>query len=425
MPLFKKVCIAVLFVAFAQTANAQDDLSRNNSGSFYSLFGMGMPFDNTTARESGMGIFGVSLDNSESNSLQNPAFWGSNNLTTATSGVRLSRFNVQSMADDNMNALLEAGYLQLTFPIYRQKLGVSASLYPVTKSNYRIFSEEANIISPGDTVRYITDLKGTGGVNKLEIGFGWQINRYLSVGYAPSLAFITKSNSEKVYFQQSGYNNNQIDNKISGATLAHRFGALLGFRRFSLGAAVQLPINIDANRERTVVRNVSNAMREVTLNSENGSIYIPLELNSGFTYYPSPLVNISLEGQLQKWSEYESEISPGYESSEVQMSDRYRLGLGAEFHPYKYNSDKFLSKFRYSAGLSYDSGHLSINDHNIDTYWLSAGLGILSRSRSTVDISFRYGIRGTTSDNLIQENIWTINLSVNLMEFMFHRPKLD
>lgn len=423
--------LITLFSLAAFSANAQDDLSKNNTGSFYSLFGVGYPFDNMSARETGLGLFGVSLDNVESNSLANPALWGLNNFTTASTGFRLSQFNVKGMGMESTNALLEANSLQIVLPLYRQKLGLSASLYPVTKSNYRIFTNDFQVAAPGDTINYITDLKGTGGVNKLEVGLGWKINSHLSLGYAPSLAFISRNNSEKVFFQQIGYTNTFVDNRITGVALAHRFGILLSASkllsendRFSAGAALTLPVNIDAKRKRTVTK-MTNEVQEYELSSNKGSVNLPMEVVSGITYYPSPFVNVSVEGQVQTWSDFESELQPGYETADISMTNRFRLGLGTEYHPYKFNSGKFLSKFRYTAGFSYDSGHLAVKDHNIDTYWVSAGLGIFSRASSTIDVSFRYGIRGTTSNDLIQENIWTINLSVNLAEFMFHRPKLN
>jgi hypothetical protein len=102
-----------------------------------------------------------------------------------------------------------------------------------------------------------------------------------------------------------------------------------------------------------------------------------------------------------------------------------RIGLGAQFHPYKKAQSRFFSSFKYSAGLSYDSGHLTIQEKEIRTLWLHTGLGILSRSPSSIDVSVRYGFRGTTESNLIEENIWAIGLSVNLAEIMFLRPKLQ
>lgn len=430
MKIFKTTILFILLATATQALHAQDDLSRNSNGSFYSLFGIGYPFDNTNARESGMGVLGVSLNNLESNSLQNPAAWGSNILTTASSGFKLSRYLAKDGSSESENALLETGYLQLTMPLYKQRLGFSASIYPVTKSNYRIYLNDTEVPAPGDTISYITDLEGSGGVNKIEFGLGWNITENISVGYAPALAFISKSNRESVYFDQNGYTNNFLDKRINGVTFAQRFGTLLSFYsllnrndQLSIGATFALPITFDASQKRTVMRTIENQLQEVVLGTEKGSVKLPAEFNSGLTYYPSKFINISLEGQLQQWSSFESEFQQP--DTDVEMSDRYRLGIGAEYHPYKFNSGKFLTNFRYSAGLSYDSGHLIVNDEKIDTFWLSAGIGIPSRTRSSVDVSFRYGIRGTTSNNMIQENIWSVNFSVNLSELMFIRPKLD
>ena len=80
------------------------------------------------------------------------------------------------------------------------------------------------------------------------------------------------------------------------------------------------------------------------------------------------------------------------------------------------------------AGVSYDTGHLTINDKDIETLWFSAGFGLLSlnsRSASSFDLSFQYGIRGTKSNSLVKENIFGINLSVNLTELMFLQRKLN
>jgi hypothetical protein len=107
------------------------------------------------------------------------------------------------------------------------------------------------------------------------------------------------------------------------------------------------------------------------------------------------------------------------------MADLMRVGFCAKYHPYKKAQSGFFSSFKYSAGLSYDSGHLTVQDEQIRTLWLHTGLGLLSRSPSSIDLSLRYGFRGTTESNLIEEKIWAIGLSVNLAEIMFLRPKLQ
>lgn len=430
MDILKKLYIILFFCLLTHQAAAQESISENDNGSFYSLFGLGHPFDNNTSRELGLGIIGVSLDNAQSNTLQNPALWGKNVYSTASSGFRISQYRAEDFSSQSVNTLLEPGYLQFTFPLYNQKLGFSASLYPVTKSTFRSFISNSAVSAPGDTLNYISDKKGSGGINKFEFGLGWNINNNIAIGYAPSIAFITQSNSETTYFLQSGYGTNALDRKVTGITFAQRFGTLLNFRsllknndRLSIGATVALPIEIEAQREISVVKEINNQQEEVHLSDiENGMVKIPVELNTGLTYYPSSFVNISIEGQLQQWSNFESDLDPDDESM---MSDRYRLGLGVEYHPFRFNSDKFLSKFRYSGGLSYDSGHLTINDQDIDTIWMSAGVGIFSRAPSTIDISLQYGLRGSTSNMLVREKIWAVSLSINLTERMFNRPKFN
>ncbi|MEX0719767.1 MAG: hypothetical protein WD059_03805 [Balneolaceae bacterium] len=431
MEVFKTIFIIVILGLFTQQAAAQEGISENNNGSIYSLFGVGQPYDNSTAREMGLGILGVSLDNMQSNTLQNPAMWGKNLYSTASSGFKLSQFTAEDQSTENVNALLETGYLQFTFPLYNQKLGISAALYPVTKSNFRLFSSTTVYPSDEDTVNYISDVNGSGGVNKFEVGLGWNINKNIAVGYAPSLAFITHNNTETTFFEQSGYSTNNLDRKITGFTFAQRFGTLLNFRsllnnddRLSIGAAVSLPIEFEAKREVSVIKEVNNQEQEVQISDPvEGNIKLPVELNAGLTYYPSNFVNVSFEGQLQQWSNFESDLTPL--DANVKMSDRHRFGLGIEYHPYRLNSDKFLSRFRYSGGVSYDSGHLTIENHDVDTYWMSAGLGILSRSPSSIDLSFQYGLRGASSNILVREKIWALSLSVNLTERMFVRPKFD
>ncbi|MEQ9036491.1 hypothetical protein [Gracilimonas sp.] len=430
-----RLIILVLLLLPAKELLAQiEGASQSRSGSFYSLFGVGFPTDNNNTRELGLGILGVSLDNMDSNSLQNPALWGKNFLTTASTGFNLSQFRATGSSSKSVNQLLEAGYLQVTFPVIREKLGISGSVYSVTRSNYRFVNIDSTVSSPDNVINYASDVRGAGGINKIEAGIGWTINKNISVGYAPSLTFISQNNSEDVFFSQSGYTTSNSDSKVTGTTIGHRFGALFSFNnlfrsndRISLGASATLPITIDAQEKTTVTKFVNGQEQEVPLRgAQEGEITLPLEINAGLTYYPTSLVNFSLEGLYEQWSDYESAFDPNSELS--YMSDRIKAGLGAEYHPYRTNSSSFWSNFRYGGGISYDSGHLNIEGQDISTLWFSAGLGIISpdpRSRSSVDISIRYGLRGTTNNNLIREKIWALNLSINLSELMFFRQKLN
>ncbi|MDR9414777.1 MAG: hypothetical protein RI564_00745 [Gracilimonas sp.] len=434
MKFFRTILVGVVLVTCsAITSYAQvEETSINNSGSFYSLFGIGFPTDHNTSRELGMGIVGVSLGGIQSNSLQNPALWGSNAFTTISTGFNLSQFQTSNGTSENVNSLLEPGYFQATVPLLKEKLAFSASMYSVTRSNYRFVTFDSSATTQNNTVEFGTDIRGTGGINKLELGLGWKISKNLSIGYAPSLAFISQSSSKDVFFSEAGFGNNSINSKITGTAFGHRLGALFTMRkvlsskdRISIGATANLPINIDANKETTATKFVDGRDQEIQLNDgESGEIRLPMEAKAGFTYYPSNFVNFSVEGLYEQWSDYNSDFT--LTGNNADMQDRLKVGFGGEYHPYRTNSGAFLSNFRYSGGVSYDSGHLEIEGEKINTLWFSAGLGIISpRSSSTVDFGIRYGLRGTTNQDLIREKIWTFNISVNLSELMFIRRRFQ
>lgn len=432
--LYRIFCLTFLFFSLSvfQAFAQSESRSINSNGSFYSIFGVGFPVENNTSRELSLGISGVSLDNTQSNTLSNPALWGKNVYATTSSGFSLSQYQASDNVSESVNSDLSAGYFQVTLPIYKQKLGISASLYSVTTSDYRYFNSGTLITTENNSIDYVSDISGSGGINKLELGVGWNINKNIAIGYAPSLAFISQENTTELFFSQNDFPYNSLDYKVTGSSFSHRFGTLLTFNdlfrdndKLGFGASYILPVNISTEETSETSRIINNSEQDVTLgDTYNGNAKLPAEFNAGLTYYPSNLVNISVEGKFQQWSKARSNLNLDNENYE--LSDRFKLGLGGEYHPYKTTSSSFLSNFRYSGGVSYDSGHLKTLNQDINTLWFSAGLGIISRfSNSSIGLSARYGLRGTTSDDLIREKIWSFNLSVNLTELMFFRPKLN
>ncbi len=412
---------------------AQSAASESNSGSSYSVIGVGIPQDLTSDNFRSHGVLGVSGIVLETNSLYNPALWNRSFYTQATTSLQLSNFNSSNSTSDQSNSSFSAGYLQMLFPVYPGKLGVSLSLFPVSKSNFRIVESGTFMDSSSDSVSFSNDIQSAGGVNKFEAGFGLKLNKNISVGYAPSVAFLTLENSEALSFSSGSYIAQDQTTSITGAAFAQRFGIAANFSnifsetdRIALGATLTLPYTIEAKAERTAEKVVDEEVEIIdlssTLTNRRGDVSMPLEAAFGFGYAPSQYLNFAVEGTFQKWSDFENSTNPDEEGF---FSDRLKVGLGGQYHPYKKNYDSFFSRFKYSGGLSYDTGHLTIDGNDINTLWISTGLGLLTRrSVSSVDFSFQYGFRGTTESNLIKERIWTLGFSINLAELMFIRPKL-
>lgn len=431
---FKNIATATLAMLcmsgslLAQTTTS----SEARGGSVYSSIGVGSPLDITTSVFKAQGVLGLTNVGREATSLSNPALWGRSFFTQASTGLELTNFTIKDSFSESRSTDLQTNYLHLLFPLSPGRLGMSIGLYPVTSAGFRVISDNT-FVAEGDSVGYNNELQTTGGINKFEIGFGAKLNKSISVGYAPSIAFLNIENAENVTFSSTQFVPQTQTSQLTGATFSQRFGISGSFDnvfkqedRLSFGATLNLPFTITTKEKVTAEKLVNGANETIDISDglarTEGEVSIPLEMALGVGFAPSKFTNFAFEAQLQKWGDFSNELRP---QDELQMSDRTKIGFGGQFHPYRRTSSgSFFSSFKYSGGVSYDSGHLTISDENISTLWLNTGLGILSRNGSTIDMSLQFGFRGTTNNSLFQENIWRLGLSVSLTELMFIRPKL-
>jgi hypothetical protein len=423
----KLVFFIIIFFAFQHNLLAQDgNSSEAKGGSVYSAIGVGFPIDNTSSSLLAQGIVGVTNINRKTSSLANPGLWGNTFFTQAGTGFQLTQSLTEHLNSNTKSVNLETGYLHALFPLKPGKVALSLGLYPVTRANFK----SKSTLSLNPKVDYVNEVQSYGGINKFEIGFGFKLGEYFSFGYAPSLAFLTLKNTQRFSFLSSEFQNYSQEINFNGATFSQRLGLTATFEnlisekdRISLGVSINLPYSFRVSNNKTSLKKIEGRLEEIKLENviDKGDITLPFEAAFGLGYTANAITNFSIETQIQNWSDFKNEFD---QSSELNTKDRFRIGFGGQYHPYRTNSSYFLSNFKYSAGISYDTGHLKISDQEIKTLWLNTGIGIPSKVSSFVDISIRYGIRGTTANNLFKERIWELGLSINLTELMFVRPKL-
>jgi len=424
-------------LTFAQTGGQTD--SQASEGSVYSSFGVGLPVDFGSSSARGMGLNGTSYIEPFVPSLANPAHWGHTVYGMASGDVGITNYSSEDNFGSAKHSNLSISHFQVQLPIYKSKLGVSASFTPYTRTAFETIETGSRVIGSGNTrntLDFRTEILGSGGISRYEFGVGWKINKTIAVGYAASL--VSASIDNRVFTEINDVN--EVNNfapvnftlQNSGSGFGQRAGVYLEFPsllnendRLSIGTSVTFPVKIDARRtqERVFNSNDSDQLEEDENQIAEGTVELPLGINAGVTYNPSNKYGITVEGLFEQWSGYSNELRSTRNTS---FTDRLKIGTGMKFYPFASGSDKFLSQFKYSVGATYDTGHLEVNGEDINTLMFSAGLGLLSpNSNSSIDISLEYGFRGTNSQNLVKEDIWGVNVSLNLAELFFFRPKLQ
>jgi len=430
------IILAILFLLPVTVYSQRTSDDEAVGGSIYSKIGFGFPTDINSPHTDGMGMSGVSVLDPFMASISNPAHWGKSNFTQASVLIGLESFYSEDNIDSKRTLAFDFGNFQFVFPILKQKLGASISFTPLTRSRFNLESiSEFGSATGEDQLFVVTNNRGSGGVNRGEIGLGYTLNDNISVGYGASVYFTNIENDINTIFTSARFLPVEFTESINGTGFGNRFGLFARFKELfsgddwiSFGTSVNLPVSYTANRQVESFKEIDGSDTLVDLLDEEESsrddVKFPLEINAGLTYNSSSRFNVTSELLYQKWTDAEFSFRPDEEQYFV---DRIKLGVGAQFHPYASNQRRnFFSNFRYSAGVNYDSGHLRIDENDIDTISFHLGLGIITRNdASSVDISLHYGLRGTETDNLIRERIWGIKLSLNLAEIMFLQPKFQ
>ncbi|MCG8373194.1 MAG: hypothetical protein MI700_06655, partial [Balneolales bacterium] len=408
--LFSNLLAVSLMISSSLLAQSGNS-TLGRGGSVYSSLGLGYPIENTSAAARGQGILDITAASFETSSLANPALWGHSFYTLATTGLTLDATELSNGIVTDRSTNLQNAYLHLVLPLKPGRLGASLALYPVTRASYKTVITSDFNASPSETVTYENEVETTGGLNKLEIGFGWKLSDNISIGYAPSLAFLSLQESENILFNTSGFDTHYQELNTTGVAFSQRFGVtatldelFMDDDKFSVGATLNLPFTIKAKQNYISEKIVEGVFEEVDLSDQlensEGDITLPFEAALGIGYAPSTFLNFSAEAQIQNWGDFEDELSTEDESY---FKNRLKMGFGAEYRPHVRGMDSFFSRFKYSAGLSYDTGHLTIENEDISTLWINTGIGIPSRSPrvfSFIDFSVQYGFRGSTGINL-------------------------
>jgi hypothetical protein len=149
--------------------------AQEGTSSPYSFYGIGDVRFKGTVENSSMAGLSIVPDSIHLN-IVNPAMYSSLKLTSYAIG---GTFNVNKLTTDSQSEKAQRtalNYLAVGIPI--NKLGIGFGLIPYSSVGYNLKSSSTDI----NSIRTDSYDRGDGGVNKVFLGFGYQITKGLSIG---------------------------------------------------------------------------------------------------------------------------------------------------------------------------------------------------------------------------------------------------
>ncbi|MEE2772849.1 MAG: hypothetical protein VX712_11585 [Bacteroidota bacterium] len=387
------------------------------SSSPYSLYGLGVYNYQTPGKANALGYTGIADNSFGSINKLNPASFAGIPLNTFTYDVGL-RYEVQNLQQSYESETKNSGNfsgISFAFPV-TEKSGMGIILAPYTNVGYEISGIQSNI--EGTDEIFLTNVEGHGGLNDLNLNYGYAFSENLRVGLSSSFLFGKITENEYNYFV-----NNTLylreDNSYSGFRFG--FGIQYDFlKNTSLGAVVNSPVNLKSVQEQEIFQYrggiTGTLLGTETIETSNDDFILPLEIGMGFKTELIKELMISADYRHEFWDQTNQTDDIG------DFIDRDFYGLGLEYLPENRMKTKAME---YRLGLKYDSGNMNFNGENVSGYGLSTGVGIpLNLSLgSMINLSYTYGDRGTISNGLVRENYHLLTLNLSLIGNWFTKRR--
>lgn len=419
-----------IFLMLMLLAGISHSVAQVQISSPYSRYGLGEIQARQFDRGLAMGGLGFAYRDPLTINIKNPASFSSfDSLSFLCSVGVLSHFNQlqTSTAVQGFNNMTTLGYLTFGFPVTRW-WGTSIGIVPYSHTGYKMIIRDT-VAGVGSTLQ---QYEGNGSLNRFYFGNGFKLHRDLSVGANVSFLFGTLNNVKSVYFNDVAY---VFNTRITNSMIINDFNFEAGlqyhhtFKKdffLNAGLVYQVPLNMTGRKTYLVERFVSSSTLETTrdtvayVNNQKGKIHMPGGLGGGVMVGTKDFWMAGVDVAWQNWDNY---TTFGVADS---LKSSMTINAGFQIVPKHSSVSSYFKKITYRVGGRYDNTYLNLHTRPVNEYAVSAGLGFpFRKTGSALNVSFEFGQRGTTKDNLIKETFVRGIIGLSIKEYWFFRRKLD
>ncbi len=441
--------LPVLFVAcgLQLTSNAQEI-------SPYSRYGLGDISPNRNIMSRGMGGIAASIHDYQTINFTNPASLGGIYGTIFDIGtevdVRSLRTNPASRKFTSTNALFS--YLQLGFPLTTPKMrkkdinwGMTFGLRPVSRIDYDI--EKRERLTGIDSL--FTLYSGTGGINQVFAGTGFQINegtgfhkQVYRFGVNFGYMFGTKDYSTKLtllndtvaYFKSNSANSTHFGGLFINGGFQFEDSIRIGRKKGNLRLGIYGNVQQRLNAKQDVIRETfsydanGNPYRVDSVYDQKnvkGTIVFPSTVGIGFSYQGQHWM-YGADFEFTNWANYTF-----YRQTDA-VQNSWVVRVGTEYFPAtkRTNAKKYFSFVRYRGGIFYGPDYVKVTSTR-PNYGLTLGTSMPLTRRVgyggeyvMLHTGIEIGGRGDKNSS-VRENTMRYTIGISMNAQWFQKRKYD
>ncbi len=373
-----------------------------------------------------MGYVGIAIPSSFYINRVNPAMLSAIQTTRIVGDLSYTGFSATGNLGSTYQAFTGFSGAGFAVPIWK---GVFATgIYPYSRLDYNQRQVGRLELPETDTTSLEYRYRGIGGLSVVPLALAFTPYSHRSrgtvrFGISWNIMFGTVERTRETFFGSATTPRltNTIEERASGRTFTvgcsySKSQVLSGNDMLTVGLLLTTSSTLNGERREFLS---SNGISD-TLQRPSQTVTLPPLLALGISYLNDTYL-FGLDVALQNWSAFE------YFGNNISyMRNSLRIGIGGEKQPNRERRARFFQRLAYRAGIYYYQTPLRFANTAIDEIGVTAGIGIpISGDLSRLDINFEYALRGTTAQNLIQENIFRIRFGLNAGELWFQKRKIE
>jgi hypothetical protein len=394
----------------------------SSGGSLYTRYGLGDVYNDYSARRFGMGGLGIALTDNDYLNYLNPAGSTDLNLVRFETGMIYTGENMQDNSSSTYNANTFFSGFMFGIPI-KHDLGftINFGVVPVTNVHYAVSQAATDTISTSHTIDY----SGDGGISKIFLSTSYKLPLDFSIG--ASFDYYTGKidyNSAITFESTSDFTDATYDKQYSYHGIGYTIGFIStdfakiigigGVKNLRLGVAYtsSVPLHCDS------VINLISAAGTTEAAFGSSTVHLPYKFGVGLAFLLKDSYQFTLDYLYQPFSQLTfNGVGFPY------MQDYRKMSLGLEYRNPDVRTFSFWDQLMLRGGLSYEQSQYIINGTSINQVSVYTGCSIPLGSDNSLDFGLQYGRRGTTDNNLLQENIFNFSISISLGELWFQHSE--
>jgi long-subunit fatty acid transport protein len=424
----QRLILFSIILCFVSLKGIAQDLTKSP----YSIIGVGEPYYFGSTYQWAMGQTAQGTRRQADINVMNPASYSALKYTVIDGAAYYSQGSLISKNASSDIDNFSFSYFMFGMPIsVKRKAGLVFGLSPYSNLGYNVATNKNYGTYTGTTL-----MSGDGGLSRFHIGVGAQIIKNLSLGLNVNYLFGQTRLDQRLIIpeQYNMYNTAETRSRNIGdfqfqIGSQYHYDYESGLRKdkysFIAGASYTMATKLAAVEEHYVrslgiggtVLNMDTIFYE---QSNRGTVDLPFTFSGGVTWEKKDCWSLSADVNYTNWSSYRSF---GYSDS---LKNMLGFNIGASYIPNSSDYKNYFKRAEYRIGARYDNGNLRVRDNNISSYGISAGVGLpMGKSKSRINISGEYYVKGTTNNNLLKEEYFRIIFGINFTDRWFQRTKYE